>query len=401
MSRALPSRARRGEIGLVTLPSGAFAIRWGRSLSREAGLPLVESTQTQERREAQQILERRRLEVFRSLGDEDRTETARRRISPVQLDVLISDFLRDLRAGELPGRKPSNATVELYVSQLLGTKGGFLPFAGTMKRSISSQLDGVVVLRWLEAESRRGSNDTIRLKLIAVRRLAEYGAGRGVVTEEALRAIKQLRAPPSAKGRAIVDGVANEEEIQRLLLALSPPHWRSVAELQLRLGLRRSEVLVIQPTWLDERKGVVTVLVDESFDTKSHESRRIDGVDVVTFALAREVIALRARLALSRTGYREAWDRACRRLEKRGTPWSYRNKSHVLRSAYATMSRLANVPLSIVSKRLGHASERTTERHYLGRMNGPSVSPFAEVPRLVSSDAPAPTRANARPTRTK
>ena len=102
-------------------------------------------------------------------------------------------------------------------------------------------------------------------------------------------------------------------------------------------------------------------------------------MDAPTLALAREVLTLKSLHRLSVSGYTEAWQRACRRLGKQGTPWSYRSKTHGLRAAYATQSRLAGVPLSVVRDRMGHASEATTERYYIGRTAEPVASPFAAV----------------------
>jgi len=160
------------------------------------------------------------------------------------------------------------------------------------------------------------------------------------------------------------------------------PAWMA---LQLRLGLRRAEVCAISEDWIDEAAGMVHVRVSDGFDTKSHESRAIDGVDTQTLALAREVLTLKASCRLSVSGYTEAWKRACRRLAERGTPWCYWSKTHGLRAAYATQSRLAGVPLSVVRDRMGHASGATTERHYIERTSEPVASPFAAVARFSCS----------------
>lgn len=390
MKRARP-RARRGEIGLVRLASGYWAIRWGRALARRAGLPLGESTQCRDRAEAMQILDRRRIEVFRALGDDDAANAVLRHVTPIPIEQLVSDFLREYRDGALPGRKPSSGTVDLCISHLLGARGGLLTFARSTKRSISTQFDALMVTRWLEGESRRLSNDSLRMKVIVARHLARYAHGRGLLRAEALQAVLALRPPASARGRAQVDGVPAMHEVERLLVALRPRRkddartvpWDKLAELQMRLGLRRSEVVALDETWLDPANARIVVRVSATFDTKSHASRNVDGVDGVTFTLAREVIALKRRLRVTASGYKEAWKRACARLAKAGTPWKYRNKSHSLRSVYATMSRLAGVPLTVVRDRLGHSSERVTEKHYLGRTTEVVPGPFSTEP-LVS-----------------
>lgn len=395
MKRAV--RARRGEIGLVRLRSGFWAIRWGRALARRAGVPLTESTQTRDRAHAMEILDRRRIEVFRALGEDDRAASAVRNLAPLPLDKLASDFLRDYREGLLPGRKPCASTVDGCVSHLLGERGGLLGFAKKMHRATTVQLDVVLVTRWLESESRRLSNDSLRMKLIVARHLVRYAHGRGLVRAEVLQAVFGIRAPAAARGRARVDGVPSFEDVERVLAALRPRWtddraavpWDRIAELQLRLGLRRSEVIALDETWLEPALHRIVVRVSDDFDTKSHASRVVDGVDGATFALAREVLGIKRRHRVTISGYKEAWKRACKRLDDAGTPWRFRNKSHALRAVYATMSRLAGVPLTVVRDRLGHSSERVTERHYLGRIVDAMPGPFADKALLTGVDASA------------
>lgn len=383
MSRA-KERARRGDIGLFPGPAGYWMIRWGRALSRRAGIPFRESTQTRERHQAVAILDRRRIEVFRSLGDDQAANAALRMVQPVGLSTLVSDYLRAYAAGDLPGRKPAKGTVDLTIQHLLGKRGGLTAFAAT-RRGKQQAFDVVLVTRWLEEESRRLSNDSVRMKLIVSRQLARFAFDRGHLTHEQLQQILARRPPPSARGRARADGVPGEVDLARLLDAIAPVRkggipFHKVAELQLRLGLRRGEVIAIESNWLDDAAGRVHVRVSDTFDTKSHASREIDGVDAATFALAREVLAIKLRHDVTASGYREAWRRACKRLEAAGTPWTFRNKSHALRAAYATQSRLAGVPLAVVRDRMGHGSERTTERHYVGRTPDAVPGPFEGRP---------------------
>lgn len=383
-------RARRGEVGLVKLASGAWGIRWGRRLSRGAGVPLVESTQTRDRSFAQQVLDRRHVEVMRSLGEEHEVAAIARRIRPIPLDQLVTECITEYGAGKLDGRTPAKGTIELYVFHLLGNRGGLLPFATEFGATLTHHFSALLVTRWLEAEAKRLSSDSVRMKLNVARRLARYGHARGFVTRDALDAVLALRPAPSAKGRARRDGVPSMAEVDALMLALQPRRergapWHRIALLQLHLGLRRGELFALDASWLDEENGRVVVRAGEQFDTKSHESRDIDGVSDGQFALAREVIALKAQFHMTTSGYKEAWERACQRLAAAGTPWKFRSKSHSLRAVYATESRLAGIPLSIVSRRLGHSSEAVTERHYLGRTSDVVRGPFPDPPRAPAA----------------
>ncbi len=192
-----------------------------------------------------------------------------------------------------------------------------------------------------------------------------------------------MNAPRAARvpRRTRQEGVASHELIGRLLAAMTPRRrgaipFHQIAELQFRLGLRRGEVIALDEHWLHEGLSEVHVIVDGAFETKKHEGRIVYGVDKLTFELAREVIAVERAQHVTVCGYREAFDRACARLARDGHPWPFTRKTHALRSAYAVASRHAGVPLPVVALRLGHASERTTERHYFGRTEERQRSPF-------------------------
>ncbi len=329
------------------------------------------------------------MEVYASLGSAHANALP---VTAVTIEKLVEDFLEAFAAGELPGRAPTRSTVSLYRALLCGKRGGLIGFAHATQRTVSTKVDAILVRRWLEHEARRASRETLRLRLIAARRLVEFAAARRHVPTEVRDDVRELRAPTAARAprHTRTEGVADINTIRMLLGAMRPrrrvglPYHR-VAELQFRLGLRRSEVIALDARWLDEKRGQVRVPSDDDFETKTHQARVIDGVDTATFALAREVIAIKARNRLTVSAYREAFDRACQRLATAGTPWPFSRKTHALRAAYATASRIAGVPLSIVALRLGHASERTTERHYLGPTAQQQVSPFAQVPRLSTT----------------
>lgn len=349
-----------------------------------------EGEEREDEREARRILDRRRIEVYGTLAGARPTPVVAA-TEVVSLGTLAEDFLKAFLAGELPGRRPVASTVALYRALLLGKRGGFVGFAASMNRTTSRQLNEIVVERWLESERLRASRDTLRLRLIAARRLVEYARRRGLVAVEALEATREVHAPKAARAtrRTRQEGVASPDLIARLLAAMKPKRrgavpYHRIAELQFRVGLRRGEVIALDSRWLREDLGEVHVLVDETFETKNHEGRIVDGVDPATFGLAREVIALKQEFRVTVGGYREAFDRACVRLARAGTPWPFTRKTHALRSAYVVASRHAGVPLPIVALRLGHSSERTTERHYFGRSEPTPTAPFDRIALVTS-----------------
>ena len=178
-----------------------------------------------------QILDRRRIEVFRTLGDDDAANAVLRNVTPIPIEQLVSDFLREYRDGALPGRKPSSGTVDLCISHLLGARGGLLGFARSTKRTPQHPVR-------CDRRSRDGSrqragglsNDSLRMKVIVARHLARYAHGRGLLRPEALQAVLALRPPASARGRAQVDGVPRDARSR------APPRRASSAPYRRRGG---------------------------------------------------------------------------------------------------------------------------------------------------------------------
>ena len=113
-----PRRNRRGEIALCVLASGCFAIAWGRTLARKAGLALRESTQTRDRNEALRIMERRKIEVYTMLGDAKSADRARSQVAPIPIRDLASESLSAWATGIL-GVIPRRETYKSCAAHLL------------------------------------------------------------------------------------------------------------------------------------------------------------------------------------------------------------------------------------------------------------------------------------------
>lgn len=366
-------RASKGEIGLVRMRSGVWAIRWGRRLSRERGVAVIESTGRRSLTEAKAQLRRRQGEVL--------TVDAPIEAQPLPLPKLVSAFLEAYAAGSLPGKAPGAAAIELAIHLALGEKRGLVAFAKSTGGE--GRFDEVVARRWIEARAVDDAKATVRHLVNVVRRIATYGRTIGAVTDATLTAVRTIRPPPAGKGRVHLEGVPTDEEVALILRALEPRRrdgapYHLVAELQLRLGLRPSEVVALQPEWLDEEARCVHVIPGGDFRPKDFDARTIDGVDAATFELARRVLELRG--CCSRTGYKQAWRRAVDRLSRANHRWRYRAKGQSLRAVHATVSRTRGIPLSVVARRLGHASERTTEAAYVGLQRNQHRGAYEGVP---------------------
>lgn len=331
-------RAPHGQPHLATNRVGTWCIAWPRRIARELDRPRLETLGTRDRSVAERTFRVRVSEAFAAIGDERAVAELRRNVQSMTLDVAIADFLRDLANGIAPP-KPSASTMETqYIPSLLG-RGGLLPFARAHGVSTTTQLTAAVVERFLDARRAAGAaDDTIRLRLVAVRRFVRWAASGGLLAELSADAIAALKRPRGARGRARADGVPTLEEVRALLNTLSPRVWRIVAETQLRLGLRRGEVLRLRDAWI--RDDAVVVPAEP---TKDKEARSIE-CDSVTLALARETACLLAKEHLTIDGYRMAWRRAIESLKRRGVIWAYRAKTHALRQAYATESIVRGLP---------------------------------------------------------
>lgn len=385
-------RAPRNEPHLIVNRSGVHCIAWGRAVARAAGLGRVESLGTTDRRAAELKMRERQAEVFTSLGDDRRADRVRRQLFPIGMRAMVSTFLRALAAGELPPLPAKKTLLDMYIPGMMG-RSGFCDFAESVGAVSSTDMTAALVERWLDQLRVKGlSADTLRLRRQCARRLAQFATMRGHISEAAAGGILAVKRVRGARGRARTDGVPSLAEVMVVLSAMSPVHWQKLAEVQLRLGLRRSEVLALRADWVDERRSVVRVRISADFTTKDCEERIIEA-DAITLGLAADVARLLAARKLTATGYRMAWRRALAVAAKAGIAWRYRAKSHALRQLYATHSAAAGIPVKLVADRLGHSSVRVTEAHYLGRLSGEHpATPFDGVAALgaaTTSTVPA------------
>jgi integrase len=398
-----PARAARNQAHLSVNRSGFFQIAWPRALTEQLKLSRRESLGTRDRAVAEQLLRERLVAVLTDAGDEPAAARARRQLFPVSLPVLITNFLIALRDGTFPPRPAEKTIADTYIPGLLGARSGLSAFARNVGVVASDQLTRPVVERYLDELRARGlAADTIRLRRQGVRRLVQFAVVHAHMSEATAAGVLAVPRIGGVRGRARTDGVPSLAEVTAVLDAMQPAYWRRVAEVQLRLGLRRSEVLALRDEWIDEQRGRVRVRISAEFTTKDREERSLDA-DAITLKLAREVAALHASHRLTATGYRMAWRRALAVVAKAGVSWPFRAKSHALRQVYATRSVAAGIPLRLVADRLGHGSVRVTEVHYLDRVGGAcpatpfeGVAPMHNAPAISGAEGRANLRLVAR-----
>jgi integrase len=190
--------------------------------------------------------------------------------------------------------------------------------------------------------------------------------------------------------RTVADGVApNAEQVAALLAKLAGDAWHVPVVVALYTGLRRGEQLALR--WsavdLDGRRLTVREALDESrahgVKVKAPKSaagaRAISLPEVVIEALRqhrREQLERCLLLGLGRpsddalvfpgpegghdipSAFSNRWRRAAARLGVPETTW------HGLRHAHASMLIGANVPITTVAARLGHADPGITLKVY-------------------------------------
>jgi integrase/recombinase XerD len=391
------ARAHRAVPHLVVNRDGYQCLRLPNAIAEKLGLPKIQSLGTKDVAEARRLMQLRAAQVYRALGDEDAARNVRREIAPIGVRDCVSRFLRAFADGECPPRPSPKTLSDMYIPGLLGKKRAFTDFAERAGVISSLQIDRRLVERWLDHLRVEGqSADTIRIRLQCVRRLVQFAAAQGYVSEAAAESVRAIKAPLGVKGRARADGVPTMREIEIVLTAMTPEKWRVIAEAQLRLGLRRGEVLALQADWIEDARGAVRVRISSDFTTKDREERVINA-DPATLEIARQAAMVVEQEQPTPVGYRMAWRRALERAREQGVDWKYRAKTHALRQAFAMESVAAGMPLRLLADQLGHSTVRVTEAHYLARFaEAAPILPFAGVARLVAPPRPKVRRSRKR-----
>lgn len=232
-------------------------------------------------------------------------------------------------------------------------------------------------------------NDAVRQRLVQ-RNVAE-GAYRG------------------QSGSRDADGVFawTAEELRRWIEVVSGdelwPLWRFLAF----TGTRRGEALAIRDRDIDLASGTATINRAAARDLdgqlayrapKSARSRRTIDLDAETVRVLRDARQARTVVPLGGSNERLAFtladgspvrpyglrSRFATTVKAAGVP---RLTPHGLRHTHASLLLLSGVPLHVVSRRLGHASEAFTAKTYAHVLNGQGADAASKLAGLVDREA--------------
>ncbi len=213
---------------------------------------------------------------------------------------------------------------------------------------------------------------------------------RAISTADAIR-IRPVNGPAITTPAAVNTNAAGASRA-------APYHL--LAELQLRLGLRRGEVLALESDWLDEAEGRVTVPCNARFAPKSRQARVVDGVDPETFHLARVAVEAKAALCVTEAGYKMALRRACARWLRPDdpggsgtsrTPFEARTQRGASTLACRwTLYRDGSVTRASASRNVITSGERTIRRRYRSRVFRSSRSTRPALRQLPRGSAAYP-----------
>ncbi len=222
------------------------------------------------------------------------------------------------------------------------------------------------------------SASTVNRVHAVIRRSLRHALDTGLVA----RNVSQAAHPPSVRREEM--HVLDREQARALLAAAKGTRWEALLTLAITGGMRQGELLGLKWGDVDLEAGTVRVVrqlgTDGIFsEPKTHQSRRTIDLPPSTVTVLREH---KARQLQERVMQGPAWEgQELVFCTLRGRPLGYRNATrafkatlgraglpeirfHDLRHTAATLMLLAETPLHVVSRRLGHASITLTANTY-------------------------------------
>jgi integrase len=210
--------------------------------------------------------------------------------------------------------------------------------------------------RQVETTQRGGAPfpGTLDRKVDLLKRILDYAAACGRLTENPVSSVKLLRVPNVR--RVVLD----EEAFQRIHAAAEP--WlQPILLLAFDSGMRKSEVLNLRWSQLDLRAGAVRL---EAGDTKTEEPRVVYLTSRVLEMLAGLPRQLRSEFVFVNPTTGKTWadiqgafERAREASGMKGI-WV-----HDLRRSFVTLARRSGLPESVVARFSGHRSAAVFKRY--------------------------------------
>lgn len=212
-----------------------------------------------------------------------------------------------------------------------------------------------VDLWFADCEARGNSDSTINRKRSALSKLSKVAAAYGGL-KEPLKLPKQRKEPV---GRIRQISEREEENLLMYLDRVGSHDMVDAVKVLIDTGMRRGELLHLQPSDVDHRNGVVMVYGVEGRGTKNGRVRSVPMTKRVK-AILRERDTGNRCFSLAEREMRTYWDNARAHM---GLTEDANFTLHVCRHTCASRLVRAGVSLAVVQKWLGHERIETTMRY--------------------------------------
>ena len=195
---------------------------------------------------------------------------------------------------------------------------------------------------------------TLDREVELLKRLLNYAAACGRLTENPIARVKLLRVPNVR--RVLLD----EEAFQRLQ-AKAEAWVRPILLVAFDTGMRKSEILKLRWSQLDLKAGAVRL---EAEDTKTDEPRVVYLTERVLQALSEQPRLLHAEFVFVNPATGHPWRDLQGALERArkaaGLPGVW---VHDLRRSFVTLARRSGLPESVVARFSGHRTASVFKRY--------------------------------------
>ena len=248
------------------------------------------------------------------------------------------------------------------------------------------KLDDVQMQKILDKYGETHSKKTVVELLKKIRTALRYAYAKGYIYNDFASLLKAHGKELPKRNKAL--SMSDLTKLKHYLLEHTDDEFNLMVLLEISTGLRRGEILGIKPEdvhydgqyyCVEVRRSISPTTDDTKLKTK-HSRRSV--------TIPKDVYDLLKTIPSKASGYLFDWfsfkqsELLKKLLKKIGIPST---TFHGLRDTHASFLFSNNIPLSYVSRRLGHDSILTTEKYYLELMPEKKHSQDANALNLLAS----------------
>ena len=247
-------------------------------------------------------------------------------------------------------------------------------------------LDDVQMQTVLDKYGETHSQKTVVELLTKIRTSLRYAYAKGYLTNDFASLLKAHGQEQKKKNKAL--SITDLTSLKHYLLQHTNNEFNLLVLLEISTGLRRGEILGLKPDDLYFDGQYYCVNVRRSISPTSDDTHLKTKGSRRSVSVNKEVWDLVKNIPVKENGYIFDWysfklsDKLKRLLNKIGiSPTTF----HGLRDTHASFLFANNLPLTYVSKRLGHDSILTTEKYYLELMPEKKHQQDADALKLLAN----------------